>query len=177
MAGERGQPLDGDTIRRLLVEVAELLDVDGGQHVVLMAGGSLMAWRGLRATTADVDSVRRLDAGLRFVVATVAARHDLAPGWLNDRAVAFLPATFEMSEGELLLDLPQLRVVGVRLADLFVMKLYAARDRDIDDLVTLWPHTGFRDAHAAAAAFRLAYPHAPDDPYLENWIATLIPDR
>lgn len=50
------------------------------------------------------------------------------------------------------------------------MKLYAGRDRDIDDLLTLWPVSGFRTPEEAAEMFRCAYPHAPDDPYLASWV-------
>jgi hypothetical protein len=53
----------------------------------------------------------------------------------------------------------------------FLMKLYAARDRDLDDLRALWPLAGFGSPQQAAEQFWQAYPHAPDDPYLANFIA------
>ena len=50
------------------------------------------------------------------------------------------------------------------------MKLYAARDRNLDDLRILWPLTGYVSAAQAVEAFWEAYPHAPVDPYLANFI-------
>ena len=51
------------------------------------------------------------------------------------------------------------------------MKLYAARDRDLDDLRALWPLAGFGSPQQAAEQLWQAYPHAPDDPYLANFSA------
>lgn len=129
-----------------------------------------MAWRGLRESTADVDTGNRVDAELVAAVTAVASVHGLSPTWLNDRAAGFMPVTFDIQECETLLSLPRLRVLGLPLAQLFVMKLYAGRDRDFDDLITLWPVSGFRTPEEAAEMFRCAYPHAPDDPYLESWV-------
>ncbi len=56
--------LDGHTIRALLGEVADRLPPEGPQHVVIVAGGSLLAWRGLRESTRDVDSLLPLAAEL-----------------------------------------------------------------------------------------------------------------
>jgi len=53
----------------------------------------------------------------------------------------------------------------------FLMKLNAARDHDLDDLRALWPLAGFGSPQQAAEQFWRAYPHAPDDPYLANFIA------
>jgi hypothetical protein len=47
----------------------------------------------------------------------------------------------------------------------------AARDRDLDDLRALRPLAGFGSPLQAAVQFWHAYPHAPDDPYLANFIA------
>jgi hypothetical protein len=56
------RPLTGAEIRALVQEVAERLESEGSQHVVIIVGGSLLAWHGLRETTEDVDCVRLLDA-------------------------------------------------------------------------------------------------------------------
>jgi hypothetical protein len=67
---------------------------------VIVVGGSLLAFHGLREATVDVDSVKRLDSELKSAVASVARLHDLAPAWLNDSASAFRPATFDEAESE-----------------------------------------------------------------------------
>ncbi|HEY5890244.1 MAG TPA: hypothetical protein VIW94_06060 [Acidimicrobiia bacterium] len=59
---------------------------------------------------------------------------------------------------------------------IFVMKLYRADPQDREDLVTLWPLCGFDGPEAAAAAFRNAYPRAPEDEYLAEYIADVAED-
>ena len=71
------RPLDGAEIRAHLTEVADQLGEHGPAQVLVLVGGALLAWHGLRDTTRDVDSVRRLDEELRRAVGQVALRHDL----------------------------------------------------------------------------------------------------
>lgn len=168
------QPLGREQIEELVREVARELDDAGAQHVVVMAGGSLLAWQNLRQSTKDVDTVSRIDSELAQAVEVVAARHGLAPRWMNDHAAMFAPQTFVASSCEVLLETPRLRVLGLPLRDVFVMKLFAARTRDHDDLVSLWPHTGFATPREAVQAMYDAYPAAPDDPYLESFVEQII---
>ncbi len=107
--------LDRDAIRSLLLEVADELSGDEGTRTLVMVGGSLLAWRGLRQSTEDVDSVRLLDAPLRAAVARVAERHDLAPDWLNSHATAFAPNTLDLDECDVLIEGGALRVLGAPL--------------------------------------------------------------
>ena len=68
--------LDGDLIRRLIVEVAdEVGAANAEQRVVIVVGGSLLALRGVRDTTHDVDSIRPLDDELHRATRVVAERH------------------------------------------------------------------------------------------------------
>lgn len=167
------RPLDGADIRAYLREVASELTDAGPQQTLIIVGGSLLALQGLRATTADVDCVRRLDDELRTAVRVVAERHGLAPTWLNDRSAVFAPATLRENECQLILQSGRLRVLGAPLSQVFLMKLYAARARDYDDLVALWPRAGFTTPEAAAVTFREAFPHAPDDLYLSEFVRAL----
>jgi hypothetical protein len=164
-------PLTGEQIAALVAEVADALPTDGHRQTVIIAGGSLLAWRGLRETTVDVDSVQRLSTALRTAVAEVAARHDLAPRWLNDNAAMFRPQTLSESNCGVLLDHPRLLVLGASYRDVFLMKLFAARAADHDDLVRLWPLAGFTSPEAAAAEMYAAFPAAPDDPQLSDYVA------
>lgn len=50
--------LDGDQIRALLAEVAGELTRSSRSHTIVVVGGSLLAWHGLREATADLDSIR-----------------------------------------------------------------------------------------------------------------------
>ena len=90
------QLLDGDAVRGLVAAVAEVLAPDGPRHVLVIAGGSLLAWHGLREATRDVDTIRRMDDELRDAVRLVASRHGLAANWLNDNASPFWPATLDI---------------------------------------------------------------------------------
>ena len=137
-------------------------------------GGALLAWHGLRDSTHDVDSVERLDTVLKNAVMHVAKRHDLAPEWLNDSAAAFIPSTFNPGECEILLEHPLLLVLGMPWNQLFLMKLFASRATDTDDIEAIWPYCTFGSVDAAVAAFYEAYPHAPHDEYLADHISRII---
>ena len=73
--------------------------------------------------------------------------------WLNDSAAAFLPATFELTDCEVLIEGPTLRVLGAPFDQVFVMELYASRATDTEDLEALWPYCSFGSPEAAAEAF------------------------
>jgi hypothetical protein len=132
--------LDGPIIRELLAEVAAALPSSSTQHIVIVAGGSLLAWMGLRDATEDVDSIQRLDAELRDAVASIATRHGLDTDWLNDRAAPFMPATFDVGRCTVLLEQPRLLALGASLRDVFLMKLYRTQPNDVADMRTIWPH-------------------------------------
>ena len=83
--------LDGAMVAKLVREVADELSGSDDQRVLIVVGGSLLAWHGLRESTHDVDSIRSLDAALRDAIGRVARRHRLAAEWLNDRASPFAP--------------------------------------------------------------------------------------
>ena len=164
-----GSPLGPTEIREYLTEVAGTLAPAGPRHTVVIVGGALLAWHGLRAATRDVDSVRRLDEELQEAVRAVALRHDLAPAWMNDASGAFTPLTLNEADCETLIDLPRLLVLGAPLLQVFVMKMLAARDSDHDDLVALWPRLGMTP-EAVLDEFTRAFPAAPEDEFLLSWI-------
>ncbi len=56
------QPLGVSEIRAYLLEVAEALPLTSPQHELVMVGGSLLAWHGMRFSTRDVDTVTRMDS-------------------------------------------------------------------------------------------------------------------
>jgi hypothetical protein len=162
-------PLGQQQIRAYLHEVAGALGASGEQHVVVMVGGALLAWHGLRDATRDVDSVLQLDDELQQAVRTVAELHDLAPGWLNHAAAAFCPQTLTIQECDVFIDHPRLRVLGAPLRQVFLMKVRAGREQDHDDLVAMWPLVDLTPAQAVAEYWE-AYPSAPEDEYLISWI-------
>lgn len=169
-----GNALDAATIREYLYELAHELPAGGHQRTVVLVGGAVLAWVGLRETTMDVDSASRLDDEVRAAVARVAARHDLDQGWLNDRAAGFAPVTLHEEECAVLSEHPRLRLLAAPLAQVFLMKLFAARERDWDDLVALWPTCGFTNVDQVVSTFYAAYPHEERDPYLHRHVRAII---
>jgi hypothetical protein len=160
--------LSGERIRELLVEVADQLDPGAPQATVLIVGGSLLAWHGLREATEDVDTSTRIDAGLRAAVRIVAERHRLAVDWLNDHAVPWHPQTLHPEDCDLLVEHPRLRVLGAPLPAVFLMKLNRSQPQDVADMITLWPLVAqeFPTARVATEAFYAAFPVEEPDPHL-----------
>jgi hypothetical protein len=168
--------LDREEIVDSLAEVAALLAAwlpDRAPTVLIVVGGSYMALRGLRHATADVDTVTRLQVTVRDAVNVVARRRHLRPNWLNDYAQPFTPVGLRLDMCDVLLDLPSLRVLGPPPDCIFLMKLYAGRAPDFDDMVTLWPLCTFASASEAAERFVAAYPQAPPEPDLIPYIAEI----
>lgn len=158
----------GERIRLLVGEVAELLDPGRPQATVIIVGGSLLAWRGLRLATEDVDSSVRIDADVKAAVRIVAERHQLAVDWLNDHAAPWHPQTLKPEDCDVFIDHPRLRVLGAPLSSLFLMKLNRSQPQDITDMIALWPHVAdvFSTARAVAAAFYAAFPIEEPDEFL-----------
>jgi hypothetical protein len=151
----------------LNVELAAL----GTTAYVVMVGGAWMLWHSRRLSTLDVDSARKLGSDLTDAVEKIAERHDLSKQWLNDSAAPFWPSTGQYEDCDVVYQQPALEVRVPGPEVIFVMKLYRADPQDREDLVSLWPLCDFADPLAAAQAFQDAYPHAPVDEFLPDYIA------
>jgi hypothetical protein len=51
------QLLEAARIRAYLEEVADELGSEGPDHEIVIVGGSLLAWHGIRSATFDVDTI------------------------------------------------------------------------------------------------------------------------
>lgn len=167
------RPLDGDAIKGLLEEVSKRLTPRSDRHVVVIVGGSLLAWHGLRNTTMDVDSVERLEQELERAVAEVAEEHGLEPNWLNAGAARFRPATLVLDDCEVLLEADTLVVRGAPLREVFAMKLLRGHENDLADIVKILPEAGFTSATEAVESFYEAYPLEREDPELLSLVIQL----
>ena len=165
--------LDADEIKRYVAELAAELG-DGPRQDLIVVGGALLAWYGLRDSTRDVDSAVRFNSKFKIAVERVAQRHDLAPDWLNDSAAAFHPATLREQDCAVLFNVPQLRVLGPPMDQVFLMKLFASRAADTEDLERMWPHCCFESPEAAAEAFYVAYPAEKYDEHLADHIRSVV---
>lgn len=168
--------LDGDAIRRLVAEVANELDSDGfAQQIMIVVGGSLLAWHGLRDAIRDTRLLGRIDPELRLAINAVAARHRLAVDWLNDSATPFGPATPDVvAQWGVLIETRRLLVLGAPLRDVFLMKLSRSDVADLADMRSMWPHIsdGFATAGEVVVAFYAAFPHEPADEHLASFVVT-----
>lgn len=164
--------LSGDDILGLLGAVADRLEESLGVEpaTIVVVGGSFMALHGLRAGTADVDTITRIDDRLRGVVEEVAAESDLRPDWLNDRSAAFAPVGLDITSCTTLFERRSLIVLGPHADFVFLMKLLAARSVDYEDMVALWPSCSFGSAADAVSRFHAAYPHVERDPHLLDFV-------
>jgi Nucleotidyltransferase of unknown function (DUF6036) len=155
-----------------MTEVADELDHTAGSRTIIVVGGSLLAWRGLRESTEDVDSIIRFDDELRRAVRVVAKRNQLAADWLNDHAAPFAPRTLERDSCDVLIDRAELLVLGAPLRDVFLMKLMRALPGDLHDLRAMWPRLAgtFTSAAQIVAAMYTAFPDALPDEHLGEFV-------
>lgn len=167
--------LSGDRIRELVLEVADLLGPEGPQATVVLVGGSLLAWHGLRSATEDVDTSVRIDAGLQAAVLQVAQKHGLAVDWLNDHAASWHPETLRLEDCDVLVNHPGLRVLGAPLPAVFLMKLNRSQPQDVADMITMWTWVApvFPTARDVSAAFYAAFPLEKWDEYLATQVVDI----
>lgn len=129
-----------------------------------MVGGSYLALHGLRESTRDVDTITVLDEAVRSAVQEVARRRGLAPHWLNAHARPWTPAGLREQDCHVLLEHPNLLVLGPPIDQVFLMKLSASRAPDFTDMVVLWPLCGFADADDVVTRFYAAFPNEDPTP-------------
>jgi hypothetical protein len=163
--------LDRDGILDSLAALAQELGSGRHQHVLVLVGGAQMTLHGLRSSTHDVDSARRLDAELVGAAQRVAHARALRADWLNAGPLPWRPQTLVDAECEVVFESPRLRVLGAPLRQVFLMKLVSNRARDIADIPLLWPHSGFATAEEAVEHLYVhAYPGEDRDPHLAQWL-------
>ncbi len=141
------------------------------QSTLIVVGGSFLALHSLREATGDVDTISKITRSMREAVNQVAANRGLEPDWLNDRARPFAPDGLRTNACEVLLEHPRLLVLGPPADFVFLMKLYAARAPDYDDMIALWPRCSFSTPDDAVDRFYAAYPHDTPDPHLTEFVA------
>lgn len=174
MNTNRPRLLDAQLIHDALMEVANSLKPDGPQQTLLLVGGAVLALEGLRDMTEDIDSISLFRADMSSTIAEVANKLNLHSKWLNNAARAFAPEAIDHSSCVVVLEHPQLRVLAISKRQLFLMKIDEARERDIQDLMLLWSHTGFQHVDEVLREYELAYPHAQRDEFLGAWIQQII---
>ena len=166
--------MNADEIRSNLEALAQELGSTGEEVPVVIVGGALMAFRNLRESTTDIDTVSSISPELRAAIERVATSRHLPKHWLNQSAMAFAPNTLLEVEQHVVLKRGRLKVLGVSNELLFLMKLNSNRRRDHDDLLRIWPMTTFTDADHVLREYNTAYPMSTNDPYLLHWLEDFI---
>ena len=163
--------LDRDAVLDCLRTLGDLLAQRNTPHQsIILIGGSYLALLDLREATRDVDTVTHLDAATRLAISDVADLKGLSPKWLNDLAAGFRPAGLSSTNCSPILEHRALTVLAPSPDWVFLMKLYAARTVDYDDMVVLWPLCRFESAEDAVRRYWDAYPNAPEDQYLIDYV-------
>jgi len=114
-----------------------------GTEIVLAGGAALILAGYIERGTEDGDVIHSEPklADLQDVLASVAEEHDLPDAWLNDGVKAWadvLPPDFGQRLEEVGV-FGNLRVRRLGRLDLLVMKLFALRAQDLDDVAAMDP--------------------------------------
>ncbi len=148
---------DRDRILRLFDELSRELARQGIRAEVFLVGGAAMALAyDSRRATRDVDAVFQPKEEVYAAAATVAARHGLPDDWLNDGVKGFLPGNDPRAWS--VYESDALRVDVASPQYLLAMKLLAAREQDVDDIVFLYRLCGFTSAAEGLDLVESVYP-------------------
>ena len=155
--------LDAERLDELFAQLdfqAGRFKPSGTQRVdLLICGGAAMCYQITHRGTGDVDVMfPPLPAWLREAVRVVARRRGVDPGWFNDgvaQTCTYQPPAADrvIFEGE------HIKILAPDNEFLLGMKVLAARDADIEDVLWLMHNTGMQDGqdlHAAAFAASVA---------------------
>jgi hypothetical protein len=123
-------------------------------------------------STAPAGSIRSSPAPSTPLVSV----NDLRRGWLNDAAAAFWPVGASFEDSAVVYEQEPLVVRAPPPEVVFVMKLYRADPQDREDMVLLWPMCRFASPEDAVEAFEAAYPHAPEDEHLVEFVREIAQD-
>jgi predicted nucleotidyltransferase len=151
-------PLLGrEQILAVLRDLAEELDRRGVRAEVFMVGGAALTLAyDTRRATRDVDAIFEPKQTVYEAARRVADKHGLPEDWLNDAVKGFLHG--DDPDAVPVLDMPGLRVDVASARYLLAMKLLAARDEDVDDILFLYRLCGFQTVDEGLDLVEAAYP-------------------
>ena len=153
---------DREGLLRLLDEVSEELRWSRTRAQIYVIGGAAMSLAYARERqTEDVDA--RIDEGhqrLTQAVRTVGRRHGLPDAWLNDSATTAIPREPDRAARTVYAS-PHLTVSSASPKHLLAMKLYAAREKDHQDIRTLMRIADIHRAGDAVAIYERLFPKEP----------------
>ena len=139
--------LNAAQIHALLQELGRRLQTRGVHGDVKLVGGAALILQGIgNRPTADIDASYADKTTVDAVVSEMAAEYDLATGWLNSNAAAFVP------DNAVWVELEHLDGLTIQVADtetLLAMKIAAERDKDTLDIARLLRKLNITNANDA----------------------------
>ena len=151
--------LSGDAMRDLLAEVGQLLDAQGLEGEIVLAGGAVIVMvLAARGGSRDIDAVFVAEArAIQDSAREVAGRHGLPATWLNDHVKIFVADDAPTQD---LFAVPGLRVRMVTLEYLFYMKAWAGDPVDQLDMLAIARELGLR---YEAEAYEIVRRYSPGE--------------
>lgn len=169
-----GHFLDRAELKRLFGEIDRRLEPTLDPTVLIVVGGAALAFLSDVRSTRDVDHVSgEVPQAVRRAVVDVAEVEGLAPDWLNNAAKGFTPA-LSPEPMTTLFDGQALIVKSGSPEYLLAMKLFAARELDIDDTVLLMSKTSLLTATELLDLVQNAYQPRPVATKVQYFIAEAV---
>jgi len=130
----------------LLVNALKELDRQLTYHfkIVIVGGAAMIIHFGATRATRDVDAIVEGDnlREIKQASKIVAEKFQLDEDWLNDSVKGFasiLPPDFQKRITRLELDLCNLEIYVLGIAEQLIMKIVALREQDLEDIEVLLP--------------------------------------
>ncbi len=132
--------------KSLLINVLKELDkqVTDNFRIVIVGGAAMIIHFGSTRATRDVDAIVEGDnlREIKNASKIVAETFHLNDDWLNDSVKGFasiLPPDFQKRITKLELDLKNLEIFVLGIAEQMIMKIVALREQDLEDIEVLLP--------------------------------------
>jgi len=132
--------------KSLLIKALKELDKQVTYHfkIVVVGGAAMIIHFGATRATRDVDAIVEGDnlREIKNASKIVAEKFQLDDDWLNDSVKGFaniLPPDFHKRITKLELDLYNLEIYVLGIAEQLIMKIVALREQDLEDIDVLLP--------------------------------------
>jgi len=138
--------------KSLLINALKELDRQVTYHfkIVIVGGAAMIIHFGATRATRDVDAIVEGDnlREIKNASKIVAEKFELDDDWLNDSVKGFaniLPPDFHKRITKLELDLYNLEIFVLGIAEQLIMKIVALREQDLEDIEVLLPQLTEKD--------------------------------
>lgn len=134
--------MDKSTLKKAL----QALDKQVVNHyrIIIVGGAAMIMHFGASRATRDIDAILEGDnlREIKQAAQKVAEEFNLDADWLNDSVKGFavtLPPDFHKRITKLQLDLNNIEVYVLGIAEQLIMKIVALREQDLEDIEVLLP--------------------------------------